>query len=95
MVSSSASAGDPSPAAGWAAWSALYSTDGSLGRYTPFISIVLKLLGFLAALEVAKGVKFIMLDWALSETYDLVKIPSPPVASWLLGHVKFLMRPDL
>ncbi|GIL96175.1 hypothetical protein Vretimale_2002 [Volvox reticuliferus] len=73
----------------WDMLSNYYSFQGPLGAWTPAVAIILNTLGVALGFAVTK-----LISLLLTPTYDLCKIPSPPVGDPILGHVKYFLRPD-
>ncbi|GLC35290.1 hypothetical protein PLESTB_000580500 [Pleodorina starrii] len=73
----------------WDSLSFYYSSSGPAGAWTPFLAVLLNLLGVILALALTKGLPLLF-----KPTYDLRKLPSPPVGDLILGHAKSLLRPD-
>ncbi|GLI70456.1 hypothetical protein VaNZ11_015318, partial [Volvox africanus] len=66
-----------------------YSFQGPLGVWTPAVVILLNTIGVALGFLITKIVSIL-----LTPTYDICNIPSPPVWDPVLGHVKYLLRPD-
>ena len=71
-----------------------YSEHGPLGKLTPALTLMLNVLGVIAAVALIKCTNAFT-SWLFSskEKHDLHLLPSPPSAG-ILGHVKYIMRPD-